>query len=397
MISYQIIFFKLNELIKTRLTFLLLIILFLNSCSNKSLKFEYDGQIYMKTIINDTVQGNFIYDTGARYSCLDKTFISKNTFAFNDVKKISVYGVGNEIQVLDLVKDALLYSTKISTCFSMNNIIIDLKSILGRKVDGILGVETFINNMHKIDFIKRKITFTNKLLGYNKINIKQKDKQIFVPLKINTFDEREIEGDFLLDLGSSTTNINSNVINLDGFARKIKFISNGGVGGNSAGFTFFVENINFGDNIIINKFPIDNSIDEKGALSSKEYIGILGTDLLDDFHIILDLKNNFLFLKPNNNFNKGIKTLFKSFSVIDRTDLNKGWIVSSIYESSDAYKAGLRTNDEIKTINGISVNKIKLKKFIKKLELNQKFNLEVFRNNKKIKIEFVLNILLDGK
>ena len=52
--------------------------MFLVSCAKKSLQIEYNGHIYIKTKIEDSICGNFIYDTGAKELILDTAFCKKN-------------------------------------------------------------------------------------------------------------------------------------------------------------------------------------------------------------------------------------------------------------------------------------------------------------------------------
>ena len=57
--------------------------MFLISCSSKkNIDIEYDGHIYIKTTLNDSVTGNFVYDTGAPEMIIDNSFKNKNKLVF---------------------------------------------------------------------------------------------------------------------------------------------------------------------------------------------------------------------------------------------------------------------------------------------------------------------------
>ena len=73
---------------------------------------------------------------------------------------------------------------------------------------------------------------------------------------------------------------------------------------------------------------------------------------MDNFDLIIDLKQNYIYIKPNEKFNIHRKFLFKSFSYIDRTDIDDSWLISYIYIDTDAYKNGLRLNDKVIAIDG---------------------------------------------
>ena len=328
--------------------------MFLVSCAKKSLQIEYNGHIYIKTKIEDTIYGNFIYDTGAKELILDTAFCKKNKLIFKTTQDTKIGGVGNSIQNAKIVLDTLTY---------------------------------------KIDFINKKISFFKNTKNYDSINLIFDGDKIYVPVTY-TINEEEYIGKFILDLGSSVTVLNSsNKINT---RNRGDFESIGGIGGKTAGKTIFINQFKLG-NQSINNFPIDISNDSKGALSSSEYDGILGNDILDDFDLIIDIKKSKLFLKPNKKINKHKKFFYKSFSFIDNSKIDKSWLVSYIYLNTDAYKKGLRLNDKITAINNISVEKLDRIKYYKGLKLNQELELTIIRDDNSMKINIILNKFLDGE
>lgn len=363
--------------------------MFLVSCAKKSLQIEYNGHIYIKTKIEDSICGNFIYDTGAKELILDTAFCKKNKLIFKTTQDTKIGGVGNSIQNAKIVLDTLTYKIDKKTNFSNKTILLGLKNILGQNTDGILGVNSFKNRPHKIDFINKKISFFKNTKNYDSINLIFDGDKIYVPVTY-TINEEEYIGKFILDLGSSVTVLNSsNKINT---RNRGDFESIGGIGGKTAGKTIFINQFKLG-NQSINNFPIDISNDSKGALSSSEYDGILGNDILDDFDLIIDIKKSKLFLKPNKKINKHKKFFYKSFSFIDNSKIDKSWLVSYIYLNTDAYKKGLRLNDKITAINNISVEKLDRIKYYKGLKLNQELELTIIRDDNSMKINIILNPL----
>ena len=83
--------------------------MFLVSCAKKSLQIEYNGHIYIKTKIEDSICGNFIYDTGAKELILDTAFCKKNKLIFKTTQDTKIGGVGNSIQNAKIVLDTLTY------------------------------------------------------------------------------------------------------------------------------------------------------------------------------------------------------------------------------------------------------------------------------------------------
>lgn len=361
--------------------------LFFNSCATKSIPITYDGHIFIKTTINDSIIGNFMYDTGALDFYFDTTFVRKNKFQFDEKQIIEMGGVGSGTKTAQLVNDKIYYKVDKKYNNSRTTYLVGLKDFMGENIDGILGVKTFQNRPHKIDFINKKLTFTNKHQNYDSIKFIYEGDKIYIPLHY-TIDEKQYFGKFILDLGSSLTVLNSTSgINTASAATSIGI---GGIGGETKGKTLIFDAIKLG-NQVITDYVIDISEDTAGALADANYEGLLGTDILDDFDIIIDLEQKVLYVKPNKKFNRHKKMLYKSFSYIDNTNTTGSWVVSYIYLNTDAYKKGLRLYDEILEIDGVKVSKLKRVEFYKSLKLNQELELKLRRNKDTIKINVVMD------
>ena len=209
--------------------------------------------------------------------------------------------------------------------------------------------------------MKREISLIDNFNGYDKIKFEFKNYRILVPLEIRFSNNRYIKGSFLLDTGSSITCLTSNH-NIDNI-EQIQYLSTGGTGGETKGFTTYADEIMIGNYKIL-KHLIDISEDTSGSLSSTDYAGIIGNDVLDNFDLIIDLKQNYIYIKPNEKFNIHRKFLFKSFSYIDRTDIDDSWLINYIYIDTDAYKNGLRINDKVIAIDGELVKNLDLNLFL---------------------------------
>lgn len=365
---------------------------FLNSCATNRIAILYDGHVYINTIVNDSVRGNFMYDTGVSNFCLDTAFVKKNNLQFQKVQTIEIGGVGNETQMVNLVNDKVYYRVDKKYNYSRESYLIGLKGFMGEKIDGILGVKTFKNRPHKIDFIHKKLVFTDKYQNYDSIKFTFEDHNIYIPIDY-TIDSKDYSGKFLLDLGSTTTVLNSTSGMDSGIGRN--FLSIGGLGGETAGRTVFVDRIKLG-NQHIDHYSLDVSMDKGGALADTKFHGLLGTDILDDFDIIIDFQKKNLYLKPNKKYNKHSKVLYKSFSFLDYSGIDNSWLVSYIYLDTDAYQKGLRLYDRILEIDGVKVNKLNRVQFFKSLKLNQELKLIVNRNGELLQMNVILEKFLGG-
>ena len=226
-------------------------------------------------------------------------------------------------------------------------------------------------------------TINNSVLKhYQKIPLIIIDNRFFIETEIK-LDSNKIKGLFMIDTGyPGTLTINSGIVNPKQITKKSNYIS-GGIGGESKGLTTNSNSIKI-QNFIFKNTIIDISIDESGALANPKYVGTIGNEILDKFDIIFDRQNSALYLKEIQNLDKNFNKNTLGFSIIDRTDIHKGWIVTSIYLNSKAAINGLKIKDQIIKINGIPVEKlgddILWKKEIIDTKVN--LNLEILRNNK---------------
>lgn len=255
-----------------------------------------------------------------------------------------------------------------------------------------MGFSNFDNTPFEIDYVAKKIILNPKINdSYQEIPIKFDGYSMCLPMELTLNNGTTIKGDFLIDTGSKETVLTSEFANgkeiLD--SKKVTYRNNGGVSGLHMGYSLFADDIKIDKFKLINH-QIDVSRDSIGALSkNKNYIGIIGNDMLDNFDIIYHPTQYKIWVKPNKNFNKPSEDLYKSFILIEPNNTGRGWLVGSIYEESDAYKRGLRHKDEITEIKNKSVRNLNLENFTHRLKPNQKLKLKVKRGSEYFEIDTI--------
>lgn len=358
-----------------------------------SIPMKYDGHINLDVNVEKKIRGNFVFDTGWNGITLDSLFCEKNCLSFN-TSEIELGGIGNSRSTFQLITDTIhfQFSNK-ENAFTTKCTMINLKNIIGPKIDGISGIQTFANKIYKIDYESQNIVFVDSINGYNLVNAKFEGGFIYIDLSIILKNKNAIKGWFLIDTGSDQTILNSHLLITDGIHNAIgkkKFFAKGGIGGDSNGYFLPVEEINIGKYNIKNVITTVSS-DTLGMLANTDFMGIIGNDILDDFHIIFDHQKEKIWVKPNKNFNKNKKKLFRGVSFYDN---GEKWVVAGIVEDSEAYKLGVRMNDQILKINNILVGQIDLNKFVDKLKANDVLNLRIKRDGEEKEIIFKLNVFL---
>lgn len=282
-------------------------------------------------------------------------------------------------------------------------VVLQLKPTGGDFIDGLLGTSYFMQNALGINFIKQYIinyssTDSINLSGFSCVNIQTigHSPAINVAIKIN--DTLTISGNFIVDIGSPATTINSYAVAqyaLDkNVTRKARYYTKyAGIGGDSAGYDFVSDSVSIAG-FTFKKPTISYSIDTAGFFYDDGYLGILGSSLLSRFHLIFDFKNSKLYFKPNSSFNDPFIYDRMGFTFNDRSKTRGGWIVASLTEGSEAEKCGLRTDDIIKKVNGVAVESIPYLLQKSYFDNIDRVNLELQRDDSLFNVSFDLISLL---
>lgn len=175
-----------------------------------SIPIKYNRHIYFDVKVEDKINGNFIFDTGASGILLDSIFLKENNLHYK-TQKIEIYGIGNSRRTAQLITDTIHYEYHNENPFSALAIMFNFKDIASRKIDGIFGIETFAHKPYMIDYVSQKIFFTDSVKGYEPISIQFKNRDIHLPLTITLKNGKKIQGQFILDTGSDRTIINSHL------------------------------------------------------------------------------------------------------------------------------------------------------------------------------------------
>ncbi len=245
--------------------------------------------------------------------------------------------------------------------------IIQLKPIVGDYADGILGIDNLDGKVITIDYLNEQMAFEDQLgstEGFTSIPIRYENRRIYVPLTVAISEGEIIEGEGLMDLGSSgSVELTSWVAQeyaLTNIKPQIRYSTAvGGIGGASSGSDFRAKSASV-DGYTLNDIVMGFSNNTGGALASKEYIGIVGNDFWERFDMIIDLPGKRLFLRPNSKFHDPFESPVRGFSCTDRSRSLGYWIVNSLAKDSNAEEAGLRNGDHITAVNGRDVKGISL-------------------------------------
>lgn len=358
------------------------------------------GHLYLPTSINDSVKGNFLFDTGADGLCIDTLFLFRSPLSVRKFYHAYVGGVGTGAQKVKQILDPYTCRAGHITLKPDFTVTLQLKPLLGRYADGILGINFAKDSALYIDYEKEKIKITRfdttVAQGYEKLPLLCRGNRVYTEAQVD-IQGHKIKGLFLLDLGAGSSILTSQCARQNKLEERLHFqiksyTNQGGIGGESSSCSFRADTFRLG-NFKLTAPILRYSHDKKGALSYRDYIGLLGNDILEQFDVILDFPDSSLYLRPNKKYNR--KQTFSStgFAYVDRTDICEGWIIRALYENLPAEKAGLKIGDIILAINGIQVKNIPFEEQERFWEnLDTPYLLTVQRNDQRRSVKMELKI-----
>ena len=360
-------------------------------------KILYYGHLYLESRINGKT-ARLVFDTGSPYTCIDSIFVADSGLQYNRMVEGRMGGAGNNQETVRVILNELTYTVSGQEYVSDISPIIQLKPIVGDYADGILGIDNMGKKVITIDYLDEQMAFEDRLgdtEGYTSIPIRYENNRIYVPLTVTIAEGKIIEGEGLMDLGSSgsveLTSLVAQKYALKDITPQIRYITAvGGIGGAASGCDFRAKSASVGG-FTLNDIVMGFSENTGGALASKEYIGIIGNDFWERFDMIIDLPGKRLFLRPNAKFKDPFESPVRGFSYTDRSRTLGCWIVNSLAEDSNAEKAGLRNGDHIVSVNGRDVKGISLEERKHFFDGMTEITLTIQRDTEMVEISFPFN------
>lgn len=367
-----------------------------------AIPFILDSHVYIQATVCDTVPMSLIYDTGADRLYLDKDYMELSDFGKLPLKKgkARMGGAGNNgVQTVPIIIDPI--PVRIGDVLYKDNItpIINLREILGRHTDGMIGNNAVFGKPLIINYTEGYLlpvdALTSEMLnGFTKLPAQFNDNRIDIELELKIDSVQTVKGNFRLDLGCGSTIILTNEtlkkLNLQGKQTADCYYSNMGVGGDGTDVNFRADAFRFLDEL--NNIVISASYNTEGSLSTRPHVGIIGNEILRHYDLIIDATNEVVYARRNNDTNTDYQHSSKAqFGYVDRTDISDGWIVSSLYDKGIAQAAGIEIGDVIISINGRHVKEISWEEQRNGLGLNGPTEYIVKKANGEIRT-YVLNI-----
>ena len=330
---------------------------------NDSIPFLYRSYLYLPACINNEHQANVIFDTGAASIFgIDSVYFSTSGWHTQRIGRARTGGGAGGTTVRVIMDSTSLSIGSLCSTYQMVPIF-KLRDVVDCHVDGIWGIKDIEQHPLEINFehnfLKHYTDGNPPLEGYERLPIRYQDHRILVQAEV-LVGGKNIQGWFLMDTGAgSSVSFSANSVQQFGLEslpgkRYIKDMTQFGIGDKAQEEIILMQS----QRIIIGTDTTSNEIisylpDGTGAFGKKEYIGIIGNEILSKFNLIIDIAHSALYLKRFKE-DQPFKPNY-DFDFRNRTDIGNGWIVSSLTRDGDATLAGLQLNDRIIAINGIPV------------------------------------------
>jgi len=367
-----------------------------------AIPFILDSHVYIQATLAYSVPVSLIYDTGADRLYLDKDYMDLSTFGKLPLKKgrAKMGGAGNnEAQTIPIIIDPIKLQMGNVVHTETITPIINLREILGRHTDGMIGNNAVFDKPLIINYTDGYLlqveSLNDSLLsGYTKLPAQFNDNRIDIELELVIDSSQTVRGNFRLDLGCGSTitltNETLKKLDLSGKATADCYYTNMGVGGDGSDVSFRAQAFRFLDEL--ENVVISASYNTEGALSNRPYVGIVGNEILRHYDLIIDAPNEAIYARRNSDNSTDYQHSSKTqMGYVDRTDICEGWIVSSMYDGGIAQQAGFEIGDVILSIDERPVKDISWEEQIRGLGLTGETVYTVRKSNGEV-VTYTLNI-----
>lgn len=331
---------------------------------------------------------NFILDTGSGGISLDSNTAAEFKLPLVHSDK-TIRGIGG-IRPVDFAMHHSLNLpglTADSLDFHINDYSL-LNSIYGIRIDGIIGYSLIRRFIIQIDYDSQTLKFFTPG-GFKYTRGGTLLHPAFNSLPIQSADIKElrtIRHRFYLDTGGGLCLLLSKDFTLDSaiYPKKKKMVETvaEGLGGKKAMQITTTKEVKLGP-YKFKKVPTYIFDDEFNVTSYPSLGGLIGADLLRRFNITLNYPKAEIHLLPNTHFRDVFDYSYTGMELY----INDGKVlVGDVIKNSPAEKAGLKSNDEVFSIDGhIGINFLAMKALLQ--NAGKRIRLIVFRDGHPLEIK----------
>ena len=341
-----------------------------------SVPFEMVGSYVVVVVkINDSSPLRLILDTGIRNTIITELQEDdKITLNYSNVTDLMGLGGGDHLEAYSSnFNNMKIGKLKLmnKTVYVLKNDIFNLSQHTGTKINGLIGMDLFQDNIVEINYNNKRIYFYASEInstpkGYEKTELTIEGKKIFAQLKVLDNDSTYKNVKMLIDTGAEL-NAWFQTFTPESILLPHKTVPGTigqGLNGEITGKIGKIKQLCIGSFCLTNpivSFPDSACIYDIVGNSKRD--GTIGSQILSRFNYIIDFTNKQFYFKPNSNFKApfhynvaGIEIV----QIIPQLPVKEIW---RIWKNSPAALAGLKAGDQLVEINGekayaLSINEI---------------------------------------
>ena len=315
-------------------------------------------------LVAATVEGQpatLLLDTGAERSCLDSYFAAMTrlrTVGQESIRQPYATGVADTVHVADLE----IQSFHIEGVDMLSSDLSAMALAAGVPVDGILGADLLRRFTVRIDFYSGSAQFAttaNPPARASLVKLQPDHNLYFVPLSVQGTPVR-----LLLDSGANSSSISSQAWSNVTRYWQPEFTVDGirSTGGTGSTKFVLIPSIGLGsasaDNIPLRIQP--ETMD--GLFADASFDGLLGTDVLRQFIVTLDLAHERMYLASNPHSDAD-GDRFSTIGIQFARNPEGTLTIMAVWNPSPAAKAGLKIGDKILAVNQLDTRPMNLDDF----------------------------------
>ncbi len=359
------------------------------------------AHIFVDVMVNGKGPYSFALDTGAPYSAIDSRAAKQTKLKLTG--SVDAGGSGEKVRKAQFANNVNLglpgvnLANQTMVALSLE----DFEPILGRKIDGILGIDLFLNFVVEIDYAASRLrVYDNETFRYDgrgkSVPVSVQSRRCRAKATVVFPGRKPLEGNFVIDTGANiSVRLNQPyVVEHDltkSLTKSIESKDGYGIGGRSTSIIGRVESFEFGG-LKFKQPVIHLSQAKKGAGANAAVAGIIGGGLLKRCNVVFDFKRKRMILRPNPDFDSPYEfdMLGLRWKTGGRGDF-KSFSVSGVLEDSAAFQAGIQVDDKLVEVNGIKPKQLSIPRLRKLARVhNGVFRITVKRGDKTIKREIKL-------
>jgi hypothetical protein len=312
------------------------------------------GAVLVPVKINDRTF-NFLLDTGSSRSIIDPITAASLGLVSEGTQRI-------QKNFRDLVVDITEVDTIAIGNQKFNRAPLDeltlapVSKALGTTIDGVLGSDILQQLTFKLCYSKKTLLI-GQLLKLGTLGkpapLRHTENQFFVSVTLIS-----VPAQLVLDTGTNSTNLSwktwEKVARVWTPKQIVEGIARAG-NPTSQAILVCLPSLRLGNDVLSDQVVRAQEQSDAGAFSSEDFGGILGSDILQQFEITFDLKNNTIFLRPDTLYKRD-PYRYVTIGIQIANNGQGGFEIMSLWKDSPAARAGLQQGDVLKAVDGKPVD-----------------------------------------